>query len=174
MKNPVIGTESEGARAAKDCCFTADDRWFRYRTAAIIVEQGRVLFVGSPGAEFLYSVGGGVHMGETSEDCVRREVYEETGVHYEIDRLAVVSENFFRGNFSGTWGMHCQCLELYYIMKPQGKCAEGPGVPENGETLHWVPIEELKDANIKPEFLRTRLPEILESRSTMHIVVPEE
>lgn len=34
-------------------------------------------------------------MGETAEDAVRREVREETGVDYEIERLAVVHENFF-------------------------------------------------------------------------------
>ena len=27
-----------------------------------------------------HSIGGGVHMGETAEDAVKREVFEETGV----------------------------------------------------------------------------------------------
>ena len=29
-------------------------------------------------------------MGETTEAAVLREVFEETGVHYEIDSLAVI------------------------------------------------------------------------------------
>ena len=33
-------------------------------------------------------------MGETSGQAVKREVLEETGVPYEIDRLAVIHENF--------------------------------------------------------------------------------
>ena len=37
-------------------------------------------------------------MGETTEDAVKREVYEETGVAYEIDHLAVIHENFFNEN----------------------------------------------------------------------------
>ena len=36
-------------------------------------------------------------MGETAEEAVRREVLEETGLPYEIDRLAFVHENFLRG-----------------------------------------------------------------------------
>ena len=29
--------------------------------------------------DYFYSIGGGVHHGETAEDAVRREVFEETG-----------------------------------------------------------------------------------------------
>lgn len=34
-------------------------------------------------------------MEEKAEDTVVREVFEETGIHYEIDRLAVIHENFW-------------------------------------------------------------------------------
>ncbi len=67
-----------------DCGFTRDKNWFRYRAAAIIIEDNCVLFVGNSNEDYYYSVGGGVHMGETAEEAVLREVYEETGVHYEI------------------------------------------------------------------------------------------
>ena len=67
---------------AFDCGFQKEDNWFRYRAAAIIVEDGCVLFAGNEIDDYLYSIGGGVHMNETSEDAVVREVYEETGVHY--------------------------------------------------------------------------------------------
>lgn len=82
--------------SSTDCCFTKDYEWFRYRTAAIIVEKGSVLFVRSSGCDYLYTVGGGVHVNETSEECIKREVLEETGVPYEIDHLAVVCENFLQ------------------------------------------------------------------------------
>lgn len=36
-----------------------------------------------------------VHMGETAEDAVKREVFEETGVAYDINRLAVIHERLF-------------------------------------------------------------------------------
>ena len=39
-----------------------------------------VLFAGNELEDYYYSIGGGVHMGETAEDAVKREVFEETGV----------------------------------------------------------------------------------------------
>lgn len=46
-----------------DCGFTRENKWFRYRAAAIIIEYGYVLFVGNERENYYYSVGGGVHIG---------------------------------------------------------------------------------------------------------------
>ena len=85
-----------------NCGFTENNKWFRYRAAAIIVEDGYVLFAGNEKDDYYYSIGGAVHMGETAEDAVKREVFEETGIHYEIDLLAVIHENFFNDNMGCT------------------------------------------------------------------------
>ena len=37
-----------------------------------------------------------IQEGETMEQAVCRETFEETGIPYEIDRLAFVQENFFK------------------------------------------------------------------------------
>ncbi|WP_330377697.1 NUDIX domain-containing protein [Cellulosilyticum ruminicola] len=64
----------------KDCCFTRDINCFHYSVGAIIIEEDCILMAGNEKMDYLYSVGGGVHMGETAEEAVVREVYEETGV----------------------------------------------------------------------------------------------
>ena len=46
-----------------DCGFTRENKWFRYRAASIIIEDGYVLFVGNEWENYYYSVGGGVHIG---------------------------------------------------------------------------------------------------------------
>ena len=52
-----------------DCDFSKENNRFRYRAAAIIVEDGCVLLVGNEKEDYLYSVGGGVHMNEKAEDA---------------------------------------------------------------------------------------------------------
>ena len=81
----------------QDCCFTHEENWFRYRVGAIILEENSVLVATNDACDFCYSIGGGVHLDENAEEAVRREVLEETGLPYEIDRLAFVHENFFEG-----------------------------------------------------------------------------
>lgn len=41
-------------------------------------------------------IGGGVHLGETSENCIEREVFEESGINARVHHLAVVCENFLK------------------------------------------------------------------------------
>ncbi len=144
---------------ARDCGFTEGQNWFRYRAAAIIVEEGCVLLVGNELESYLYSVGGGVACGEHSEEAVRREVKEETGVDYEVERLAVVHENFFNGNGGTLDGLTCHEITLYYLMKPRGTRALHSNSYTHGvrERMHWIPIAELGTRRAFPSFLKDYL-----------------
>lgn len=103
-----------------DCGFTKQNKWFRYRAAAIIIENECVLFASNQNDDYLYSVGGAVHMGETAHDAVLREVFEETGLYYEIDHLAIIHENFFNENNGTLKGLDCHEISFYFLMKPRG------------------------------------------------------
>lgn len=102
-----------------DCGFTKENHWFRYRAAAIIVEDDCVLFACNEKDDYLYSIGGAVHMRETEEDAVLREVFEETGVQYAIDRLAVIHENFFDESHGTLKGLKCHEISFYFRMKSE-------------------------------------------------------
>lgn len=144
----------------KDCCFTNESNWFRYRAAAIIVEDGCVLLAGNADEDYYYSVGGGVHMGERAEDAVLREVREETGVEYEIDRLAVIHENFFGENEGKLKGLDCHEISFYFLMKPRGtKELHSDSATRFGtkEKMHWLPIAELEKYKAFPTFLKDYL-----------------
>ena len=159
-----------------DCCFMADDNWFRYRTGAIIIEDGSFLVVKSESSKYFYTVGGGVHMNEKSEECIVREVKEETGVDYEVDRLAVICENFFKENSLGYEPLHCHVIEFYYLMKSRGKKdakCNSIGWDNARESIHWIPLDQLPETDVRPEFLRTRMKEILENKGVLHIVNDE-
>lgn len=143
-----------------DCCLVQGNKWFRYRAAAIIVENDCVLFAGNAMEDYYYSIGGGVHIGESAEDAVLREVWEETGVHYAIDRLAVIHENFFVGKGGSLDGLDCHEVALYFLMKPRNSQILGKtgttafGVNEN---TYWLPIQELHRYKAFPSFMQEYL-----------------
>lgn len=143
-----------------DCGFTKENNWFRYRAAAIIIEDSNVLFASNQRDDYYYSIGGGVHMGETAQDAILREVFEETGIHYEIDHLAIIHENFFNNNSGTLNAMECHELSLYYMMKPRGtKELNSHSTTAFGdmELMHWVPLEELDKVRAYPSFLKDYL-----------------
>ena len=156
-----------------NCGFTDENRWFRYRAAAIIVEDGCVLFAGNDNEDYLYSIGGAVHMGETAEDAVKREVFEETGVEYAVDHLAVIHENFFNKNTGSLKGMVCHEIALYYLMKPRGTKVLHSDSYTMGvrETMHWIPIEKIDQYKAFPTFLTDYL--LSDHDGIEHIVTDE-
>ena len=156
-----------------NCGFRDGNKSFRYRAAAIIVEDGCVLFAGNENEDYLYSIGGAVHMGETAEEAVKREVLEETGIAYEIDHLAVIHENFFRDN-SGFWqGLDCHEIALYFLMKARGTKVLNSDSYTQGfrESMHWIPIAELDQYKAFPSFMKDYLQS--EHSGIEHIITDE-
>ncbi len=156
-----------------DCGFTKENHWFRYRAAAIIVENDCVLFACNEKDDYFYSIGGGVHMGETAQDAVLREVFEETGVHYEIERLAVVHENFFEENAGTLKGLKCHEISFYFMMKPRETQELHSNSTTQGvkEEMHWIPIKDLDKYKAFPSFLKEYLGK--EHSGLEHIVTDE-
>jgi ADP-ribose pyrophosphatase YjhB (NUDIX family) len=141
-----------------DCGFKNENGWFRYRAAAIIIEDEYVLFARNELDPYYYSVGGGVHLGEKAEDAVKREVLEETGIDYEVDRLAFIHENFFKG--TGTLdGLKCHEITLYFLMKSRGSKELNSNSYSQGvcEHMHWLPIDKLKEYTAYPSFFADKL-----------------
>lgn len=156
-----------------DCGFTRENNRFRYRAAAIIVEDKHVLFADNELDDYYYSIGGAVHIGETAEDAVKREVYEETGVSYEIDHLAVIHENFFNENNGTLTGLKCHEICLYFLMKPRGTMELHSNSTTRGvkENMYWLPIKDLDKYRAFPGFMKDYLSR--EHNGIEHIVNDE-
>ena len=78
-----------------DLTFITGPSRFNYRVGAIIIHNGCYLLMRNPEASYLYTVGGRVHYGETTEEAVVREIMEETGVRLEPERPVFFMEQIF-------------------------------------------------------------------------------
>ena len=159
-----------------DITLKTDSGYFNYRVGAIIIYENNLLMVKNNNSPFYYSVGGRVKFGETSENAVLREVYEETQINSEIERLAFIHENFFVGDFIEDTNISFHEIALFYLMKPHEsikniKC-ERIDTNEFQEFLCWLPIDKLPDYNIYPEFFKTELQNLINSVS--HFVTKNE
>ncbi len=145
-----------------DICFqTPENDRFRLRAAAIIIENGCVLFATNDKEKYYYSIGGAIRLGETAEQTCLREVFEETGIHYEIDRLAFVQELFFRRDDGMLKGLNCHEITFFFLMKPRGTQQLDShsktfyGTVE--EKMCWLPLNELGKYEAYPEFFKEKL-----------------
>ena len=154
---------------------TGDNRRFRLRAAAIIIENGCVLFATNDKEKYYYSIGGGVELGETTEQASLREAKEETGILYEIERLAFIHENFFKRDDGELKDISCHEITFYFLMKPRGtQQLDSHSKTDNGtvvEKMAWLPIDKLDEYDAYPLFFRDKLknlrpyPELIVTRS---------
>ena len=141
----------------KDLCLPCGDGLVNLRVGAIIVKNGKLLMAGNrKHPEYLYTVGGRIHFGETAEEAVLREVLEETGVRMEIDRLGFVHENFFYGDIESNLDKLIQEYSFYFYMKtPEDFEPVSDHFEESGQEEILVWIDPKDPIQYYPEFLRT-------------------
>ena len=155
-----------------DCGMEKDKYWFRYRTGAIIVRDGKMLFVRSKFGGYYYMIGGGVHLGEDSKTCIERETLEETGVKCTARRIAIICENFFNGVGGAIDGKECHELEYYYLMDVPDD-ASFETITDAEEKLEWIPIDEFSKNDIRPAFLKKELKGVIDGDPLIHIISDE-
>ncbi|GAA0427655.1 8-oxo-dGTP diphosphatase [Actinoplanes campanulatus] len=110
----------------------------RRRAAAVIVRDGRVLMVHersrrSGGGEWWTLPGGGLRPGETAEEAVRREVFEETGL--------VVSDARYVLEMPYPSGMTSVFAVSVADGEPRVGRDDGSGPEQLG--VDWLPVPEL-------------------------------
>ena len=142
----------------KDMCVACVDGILNIRVGAIIMKDRKILMIGNEKVDYLYSVGGRIKFGETAEEAIIREVFEETGVVMEIDRLGFVHENYFYGDSSSNFGKLIYEISFYFYMSVPSDftpISESFTEDNSKEYLKWVSFDE--DIKMYPEFFRTEL-----------------
>ena len=128
------------------------------RVAGIITKDNRVLMVKNLRSDYIYSLGGRLKFGESAQQGVVREVYEETGVHMKIDRLGFIHENFFIGSTPSKMNRQVYEITFYFYMKvPEDFHIETDTATADGygETLVW--LDWHSNERYYPQFFRNEL-----------------
>lgn len=143
---------------SEDMTVHCGDGLLSIRVGAIIKKGDKFLMVEDHNGGYLYSVGGRIKFGETAEEAVIREVYEETGFALEPERLGFVHENYFYEVAPTNLGKLVYQIELYYYMKTPGDFEPKSMTFDEGECrerLVWAAADEKR--KLFPEFFRTEL-----------------
>ncbi len=140
-----------------DLSIRTGEGWFNLRAGAIIVDRGRLLTLRDEGSDHDYLPGGRIHLRETAEAALERELREELDVALPPHRLVFIAESFFTFQ-----GIPCHEVCFYHLMDaPPELLARGERFTrvEDGEIhhFHWVPFEDLADLPFFPLFLKERI-----------------
>ena len=150
-----------------DLTFRRAEGTFNVRAAAVILHEERLLTVVHGNAGHYALPGGRVHLHETMEQAIHRELQEELGFTPASVRPLWLNQAFF----TVADGTPFHELAIYYLVD-----FTGSNLLKRGETfegrdgplpLHfrWLPLSSLKDVKIVPTFIKEHifhLPEHLE------------
>ena len=143
------------------------------RVAGILIRDGKVLLHQSEqqGQTYAALPGGHLEAGETTADCLIREMREEFGITIDVGKLVYVAEGFFIGGRKQPKPKHE--IVFYYLMETQAD----PASIRSHETkirATWQHVNALK--NVYPYWVRTRLPHDFKNQwrdPVQHIVADE-
>ena len=145
----------ERLRHMRESCRTFD----KSRTAAIIVQNGKLLVTKDDSAEHYYLPGGRVTMREKAEDALTRELKEELGVTVAPERAVWIAQSFFTP--TGKKQRYHELCTYFTVdasgtdLITRGDRFDSPNEP----SVHfaWFPFEELPYIDLRPAFLKTEV-----------------
>ncbi|MDX1343446.1 MAG: NUDIX hydrolase [Reinekea sp.] len=138
--------------------FNRDAKRFNFRSVAVIVKDNCVLVHKAVKEAFWTLPGGRVEFFEHAEDTVARELQEELGVTARVIRPLWFAENFFHYN-----EQTFHELGHYFLAEITSEVTMRPGEtfagiePDEDLIYQWLPLTQLADIDLKPEFLHQGL-----------------
>lgn len=146
---------------------------FKFRVSGIVIKNNKTLFVDMDDSGFLCLPGGYVELGETTEQACLRELKEEVGKNFKIDKYCGVTENFFKNKFN----KNIHEISFYYLLTPTDELDTTDfTLMENDKgniiklDFKWIDIDKIENYDIRPKVLK----EILKNNlSFNHLVINE-
>lgn len=148
-----------------DITFTKDNKRFKYRASALIIENNHILLQNIK--DYWAPPGGKVQMMEDSRIALKREIFEELSTDIAIEQSAIFIEQTYH---SQEKSFHE--LGVYYFCHSKSLWDRGISIIgcENGEDMEyrWFPIIEIEKINLQPAVLNDKL--LGENKIFEHII----
>ena len=138
MPETVIAREINGTTRV----VSTKDMSFRISVYGVTIDSNTVLLV--PQWDGYDIPGGGIELGETTEEALKREIYEETGlvVKPHMQHILHVTQDFF---IHPTDGKSYHYILLYYPCSPMGGKISNANFQEDeklyAQAAQWVPVD---------------------------------
>ncbi len=143
-----------------DLSFNTNQGRFNYRVCGILIHENKLLAMKDENSPYYYLPGGRVRFGETMEDAVLREIWEELGIQCKISRPLWLNQAFFEEDVTK---LHFHELCLYFLMDISGTDILSRGETfmgnEAGHThcFTWLPFEQLDRKYLYPMFIKNAI-----------------
>lgn len=145
---------------------------FVYRVAALIILNNKILVQKNNTYDYVTLPGGKCMVNETSNEALKREIFEEMGLVVDHIKTKAIIENFFHSDFDNK-NRH----ELLFIneVKVLGEVDTSKIILnlddkyDDNQYFEWMNISDLEKVNIKPSFLLN----IINSNELLHIINDE-
>jgi 8-oxo-dGTP diphosphatase len=132
---------------------------FGIRVGAVVARDGALLLVRHQKPDrdpYWVLPGGRLEPGETIPECAEREISEETGLSARFSGVLYVSEFLREGRHT---------VDITVRMKPEGneeaELGSDPEVAPGSEPtlreLRWVEVDELREIELLPAWIKGRL-----------------
>ena len=143
-----------------DISFNQENQKFNYRVCAMIISENRLLAMHDERSPYFYLPGGRVKMGETAEQAVVREIWEELGVTLKIARPLWLNQAFFTEDVDGI-RYHELCIYFLIDISNTDLLERGNSFTltegKHTHTFEWLAFDSLKDEYFYPIFLKKQI-----------------
>lgn len=146
----------------RDIRLMIDDVKFGARAVGVLKKNNKILFQKRKGDEFWALPGGAIEVLERAQNVITRELEEEIGlVDVKVVRPLWFVEYFF--NFNNT-NQHQYIIGYLIDIDDDNEILskeEFDGIEEGKNIIYkWIDIDEIKNAKIKPDYLKEKLIDI--------------
>lgn len=153
-----------------DLTVKLDDGYFNYRVAGIITDKGRLLVMHNKECDSYYLPGGRVHLHESSDTAIVREIQEELHIKINHFRPLWLHQNYFIEE-QVCEKFHELCIYYFVDIKDTDfyNFEDEFALAEGHETNYfkWIPFKQLGEQVVYPLFIKDeifKLPDSLEMK----------